>query len=368
MLRDIVEQSDGAFDFSMCNPPFFASMAAVDPNPFGSCEGVATELVTAGGEVAFVGRIIEESVAVAQRVRWFTSMVGCKSSVRPLLRKLRAAGITNVCTMVFVQGVTRRWGIAWSFSNDGYRVAHNGLVPTAARDGADARIFGRKKDVAESAKKVRALERAFDVEIAAPAVACGGGGGAAAAHAHASAAAASEAAAGRALLEYVHEALAALDAASTDCDYAWTTTVEPRLTRYAARVRVVPRPGVAGARLRRPLAFDVELEPEEEEVAAGGGGGGGAKRARGAEGGAASGAAWGGEAVPAAAAAAAPLSRWTVLVRKIAGLAAGGDAQVFQSACDAVQADTQRTNRKWRRRRQQAAAGRSSGGGSGGAP
>lgn len=51
-------------------------------------------------------------------------MIGCKSSVRPLLRKLRGAGIGNVCTMVFVQGVTRRWGIAWSFTNDGYRLAH----------------------------------------------------------------------------------------------------------------------------------------------------------------------------------------------------------------------------------------------------
>ena len=68
VLRDVVEQSDSAFDFCMCNPPFFASITAVDPNPFGSCQGVATELVTAGGEVAFVGRMIEESVSVA-RVR-----------------------------------------------------------------------------------------------------------------------------------------------------------------------------------------------------------------------------------------------------------------------------------------------------------
>ena len=48
--------------------------------------------------------------------------------------------------------------------------AHSGLVPTAAREVADARIFGRKKDGAVSAKRTRALERAFDVEIAAAAL------------------------------------------------------------------------------------------------------------------------------------------------------------------------------------------------------
>ena len=95
------------------------------------------------------------------------------------------------------------------------------------------------------------------------------------------------------------EALTTLHAASTDCDYAWTMTVEPRLTRYAARVRVVPRAGVAAPRLRRPLAFDVELEPVEEEAGGGGIGigigtgtatseGGRAKRVRSAENGAAS--------------------------------------------------------------------------------
>lgn len=47
--------------------------------------------------------------------RWFTSMVGKKSSLKVLMSKLRDIGVTVVKTTEFVQGQTCRWGLAWSF-------------------------------------------------------------------------------------------------------------------------------------------------------------------------------------------------------------------------------------------------------------
>lgn len=49
----------------------------------------------------------------------FTSMIGKKSSLKKLVKILK--GIKeHVCveTTIFVQGKTRRWGIAWYYKND----------------------------------------------------------------------------------------------------------------------------------------------------------------------------------------------------------------------------------------------------------
>ncbi|RHY96957.1 hypothetical protein DYB35_002475, partial [Aphanomyces astaci] len=52
-------------------------------------------------------------------VRWYTSLIGRKSSLRPLLAILRSHGIPNMRTTEFLQGRTTRWGLAWSFTTDG---------------------------------------------------------------------------------------------------------------------------------------------------------------------------------------------------------------------------------------------------------
>ena len=73
------------------------------------------ECVTQGGEVKFVKKIIEESLNLRNRVTWFTSMVGRKCHVTLLLKVLQTAKIPKITRIEFVQGKTRRWGIAWSF-------------------------------------------------------------------------------------------------------------------------------------------------------------------------------------------------------------------------------------------------------------
>jgi 23S rRNA (adenine1618-N6)-methyltransferase len=75
-------------------------------------------MVTPGGEVAFVSRMITESLALGDRVQWYSSMLGIFSSVTILIEKLKENGIENYAVTEFVQGKkTRRWGIAWSFED-----------------------------------------------------------------------------------------------------------------------------------------------------------------------------------------------------------------------------------------------------------
>ena len=73
------------------------------------------ECVTEGGELQFVKKIIEESLQLRNRVTWFTSMVGKKCHVNILLRVLQTERVPKIAQTEFVQGKTRRWGIAWSF-------------------------------------------------------------------------------------------------------------------------------------------------------------------------------------------------------------------------------------------------------------
>ncbi|TVY75657.1 U6 small nuclear RNA (adenine-(43)-N(6))-methyltransferase [Lachnellula suecica] len=112
-------------NFSMCNPPFYTSTAdmltsaaAKQRPPFTACTGSESEMVTLGGEVQFVSRMITESLVLKDRVQWYTSMLGKFSSVSVLLRRLRDAGVGNYAVTEFVQGSrTKRWGIAWSFAD-----------------------------------------------------------------------------------------------------------------------------------------------------------------------------------------------------------------------------------------------------------
>jgi 23S rRNA (adenine1618-N6)-methyltransferase len=75
-------------------------------------------MVTPGGEVAFVTRMIEESLQLREAVRWYSSMVGKLNSLSVIIEKLQEVGNSNWAVTEFVQGMkTRRWAVAWSWQD-----------------------------------------------------------------------------------------------------------------------------------------------------------------------------------------------------------------------------------------------------------
>lgn len=87
-------------------------------NNIQACTGAEIEMVTAGGEVTFVERMIEESLKLRDKVQWYTSMLGKLSSVSILVERLLEAGNKNWAVTEFVQGSkTKRWAIAWSWND-----------------------------------------------------------------------------------------------------------------------------------------------------------------------------------------------------------------------------------------------------------
>lgn len=112
-----------SIDFVMTNPPFYLSDDEMITSakkkarpPHSACTGAPGEMVCGGGELAFVGRMLDESLILRDRVQWYTSMFGKVSSVEAFVGRLRQNDIDNYAVTEFIQGnKTRRWAVGWSF-------------------------------------------------------------------------------------------------------------------------------------------------------------------------------------------------------------------------------------------------------------
>jgi 23S rRNA (adenine1618-N6)-methyltransferase len=112
----------------LCNPPFHASaedaaagsqrkvrnlgLKKSTPLNFG---GQHNELWCDGGERQFVGQMIAESVAFADRIVWFTSLVSRKENLPALRDQLRDLDAYEVRIIEMAQGQKQSRFIAWTF-------------------------------------------------------------------------------------------------------------------------------------------------------------------------------------------------------------------------------------------------------------
>jgi len=130
IFKGIVESSD-RFDFTMCNPPFHASLAEatagtkrkltnlglnkkaqkVDLN-FG---GQQSELWCVGGEKTFISKMIEQSVEMGGQCLWFTSLVSKSATLPVLYQVLKRVKAVEVKTIEMSQGQKQSRFIAWTF-------------------------------------------------------------------------------------------------------------------------------------------------------------------------------------------------------------------------------------------------------------
>ncbi|KAI0790661.1 S-adenosyl-L-methionine dependent methyltransferase [Abortiporus biennis] len=121
-IFSLLDVNSVQYDFSMCNPPFYSSREEVvrsaeakEVGPNSACSGADNEMITSGGEVAFVGQMVRESTRHPMRCQWYTSMLGKMSTLSDVVALLHEQKIENYAITEFVQGQTRRWAIAWTF-------------------------------------------------------------------------------------------------------------------------------------------------------------------------------------------------------------------------------------------------------------
>lgn len=116
------------YDFTMCNPPFYASKEEADKanlkkqRNLGTVEngrnfaGASHELYCNGGEALFIKRMIKESVAFKDQVTWFTSLVAKSQHLKPLEKQLSKLKATYQ-VVPMESGNKKSRFIAWSFKD-----------------------------------------------------------------------------------------------------------------------------------------------------------------------------------------------------------------------------------------------------------
>lgn len=118
------------FDLTLCNPPFHESAKAAQEGsqrkvrnltgkPVAKAElnfgGQASELWTEGGELAFVRKMIQESVEFKNQVCWFTTLISKSENLTAILKMLGQVGIQGQKVVEMSQGNKKSRFVAWTF-------------------------------------------------------------------------------------------------------------------------------------------------------------------------------------------------------------------------------------------------------------
>ena len=115
IIEACLRQNDSTLDACVCNPPFFSSEEESKRNPQTDFGGTSVEMVYPGGEESFVQNMVLDSSRNKNRIGWFSTMVGKKSTMKMARQLLHSMSAVVIRTTELVQGKTLRWAIAWSF-------------------------------------------------------------------------------------------------------------------------------------------------------------------------------------------------------------------------------------------------------------
>lgn len=117
------------FDATMCNPPFHSSpeqaeagnkrkwtnLGARPAKGLLNFGGKNNELWCAGGEAGFTYRMISESVRFSGAVRWFTTLISKKETLKGCYQQLEKVNAAEVKTISMSQGQKVSRILAWHF-------------------------------------------------------------------------------------------------------------------------------------------------------------------------------------------------------------------------------------------------------------
>ncbi|KAK4506114.1 hypothetical protein PRZ48_004079 [Zasmidium cellare] len=161
-------------DFVMTNPPFYTDHAeflasyntSSGSSPHPNTTGSENEMLTPGGDVGFVSRIVTESLQLRQKVKWYTAMLSKLSSLQQIVALLKGHGIGNFAVTSLHPGHrTKRYAVAWSFGdlrarNDVARHGELVLGVLPLRSAWTVEVSGRNKR--QVGVKVRSVMEALE--------------------------------------------------------------------------------------------------------------------------------------------------------------------------------------------------------------
>ncbi|KQC01123.1 23S rRNA (adenine(1618)-N(6))-methyltransferase RlmF [Pedobacter sp. Hv1] len=129
IFKHIIHKEE-RFELTICNPPFHASAAEAQAGsqrkarnlghknyakPILNFGGQHSELWTKGGELAFVGQMIEESKLFKNQCFWFTSLVSKSENLPAIYAMLNRAGVAETRTNNMSTGNKITRIVAWTF-------------------------------------------------------------------------------------------------------------------------------------------------------------------------------------------------------------------------------------------------------------
>jgi 23S rRNA (adenine1618-N6)-methyltransferase len=131
VFKGIVTSKE-VFDLSICNPPFHASLDEAMEGairkwknlgkettnrkaPVKNFGGQKIELCCAGGEEAFVRRMIVESATIPSKCLWFSTLVSKASNLPGIYQSLKRMGALNIKTIELAHGQKKSRIVAWNY-------------------------------------------------------------------------------------------------------------------------------------------------------------------------------------------------------------------------------------------------------------
>jgi 23S rRNA (adenine1618-N6)-methyltransferase len=135
IFKGIIHENE-VFDFTMCNPPFHASLEEAQAGTKRKINGLSrnagkafkkvlctklnfggqgADLICEGGELGFIHRMIQESVMYKKQCRWFTTLVSKASNLTKIENLLKTVGANKIRTIAMSQGQKQSRFVAWSF-------------------------------------------------------------------------------------------------------------------------------------------------------------------------------------------------------------------------------------------------------------
>ena len=126
---DIINPDD-KFDFTISNPPFHKSAKEASALNKRKVEnltktkvnkavlnfaGQANELWCDGGEIAFIKKMVNQSVRFRNNCLWFTTLVSKKDNLETIYKFLRSVNATEYQTIEMTQGNKISRFVAWTF-------------------------------------------------------------------------------------------------------------------------------------------------------------------------------------------------------------------------------------------------------------